>query len=290
MSRKNKAKQTSVETWLNQLTDHVLEVWPSIQAQLKDRSLLTESFHEADHRQFADQPPENLSITTKTINSPPLIRFSRSRLLTVAASLILVAAIVLLTLWLGPANKGSVSAIALPSYPERTKFSFGANPNQVQRVDESYLQAIQNFSIRSAQKVLLADDSRNNALYSPLSLWYALSMCADSAAGQTRQEILKVLALADVSAEIIDTQAKRLFQLQYFDNDIGWLKIMNSIWLDKDIPFKANFLRSLSDDYYASLTASILANHRQPAKLRPGSINRRVAVLVSWKICPQTKI
>ena len=58
-------------------------------------------------------------------------------------------------------------------------------------IDQSFVDSLAAFAYRSTASVLGdgADDAKANRMYSPLSLYYALALANEGAAGQTRDEI-----------------------------------------------------------------------------------------------------
>ncbi len=141
-------------------------------------------------------------------------------------------------------GEDGVQAIALPVYPETGAQRLGANP-----LDPMYLGAIQDFAIRTAA-VLAGGTTEENHLYAPLSLWFAMGISADCAVGPTRDELLQVMAVDAYPAEWITRQGGHLFRRLYGENEYGWFKPMNALWLDKGVAFHQAFLTSLAEQYF----------------------------------------
>ena len=115
-------------------------------------------------------------------------------------------------------------------------------------VSGSFQQALNRFALRTASEVI---DAEQNALYSPLSLYYALSLSAAGAQGNTQAEMLALLGVSD--AETLAEQCGNLYRLLYRDNSLSQLRIANSMWLQESAPFRGEYLQTAADDYYASL-------------------------------------
>ena len=145
-----------------------------------------------------------------------------------------------------------LGAIAVPTYPEKTNYYDSLIPKEQQSLDKNFLSALQNFSWTSADKILTQDSSGENQLYSPISLYMALALTADGAQGNTQQEIIKALAMADLDITQMNEQTHRLFNNLYFDNEIGRLKFANSLWLNKQVGFNKAFLQQAAKNHYAS--------------------------------------
>jgi serpin B len=120
-------------------------------------------------------------------------------------------------------------------------------------VDDNFIAAINNFSYRTGALVLT--DEGKNINYSPLSLYYALSIAASGSKSETEAQLLALLGIDDTQ-ELSD-QCGNLYRLLYRDNEIGKLKIANSIWMDdhingEEIIFKDDFVIGSAENFYAS--------------------------------------
>ena len=156
-----------------------------------------------------------------------------------------------------PDDAASVSEITAPEYPAAISFkdfdAWRANRDK-NPVSEESLQAISQFSYDTAALVLQNDSA--NSCYSPLSLYFALSLAGSGADGQTREELFALLGASD-TAELAE-QCGNLYRLLYMDNEISQLKIANSLWLDADykgeeVKYKEDFTKTAASEFYASL-------------------------------------
>lgn len=120
-------------------------------------------------------------------------------------------------------------------------------------VDDNFIAAINNFSYKTGALILTNDGKNIN--YSPLSLYYALSIAASGAKSETEAQLLALLGTDD--AQELSEQCGNLYRVLYRDNEIGKLKIANSIWMDDNmngepILFKDNFVKLMAENFYAS--------------------------------------
>ncbi len=150
-----------------------------------------------------------------------------------------------------PGEEMKLSAIADPEFPEKTTY-YGADSFKKETLDRSFINQLNDFSSRSASALLGTGHEGENQIFSPLSLYMALAMTANGAEGATRSEILSALSMSDFDMDTINGQTSQLFRNLYFDNDAGHLKLANSLWLDKTVPFKEPFLQTLAKEYYTS--------------------------------------
>lgn len=147
-------------------------------------------------------------------------------------------------------NKSLNYAIAAPEYPRKIRFEdFEEKRKRIEDIDDEFLTNVKDFSYESASMILKEQDINTNNLYSPISLYMALAMMAESALGDTKQEILDVIHMDDSS--MIDEETGKLFRKLYFHNEIGKLNLANSLWLNKDIKFNKELLDKLASDYYS---------------------------------------
>ncbi|WP_101721208.1 serpin family protein [Eggerthella timonensis] len=124
-------------------------------------------------------------------------------------------------------------------------------------VDQPFVESLSAFAYRSSASVLggAADDGGEpvaddpNRMYSPLSLYYALALANEGAAGQTRDEIDAVLgAPAGVS---VPEQCGNLFRVLATD-PFSTVDLANSIWMAKDNPFEQSFVDTATGQFYAT--------------------------------------
>ncbi len=114
-------------------------------------------------------------------------------------------------------------------------------------VDNKFLSSVKEFSYKTASQVL--SETGGNINYSPISLYFALAMAASGAKGETADEMLALLGVAD--SNTLSLQCNNLYRLLYTDNEIGQLKLANSLWLNSKAKFKNDFVQNAADNFYA---------------------------------------
>lgn len=119
-------------------------------------------------------------------------------------------------------------------------------------VSEELLKGMNRFAFASASKVL--GDEKGNALYSPYSLYIALALAASGAEGSTKEEMLKLLGVNQLSKNIsLSREVGNLIRQLHTDNEIGRLKTANSLWIQKDHTFRKEYGELAAEGFYASL-------------------------------------
>lgn len=142
-------------------------------------------------------------------------------------------------------------------YPERV-----INPN----IDDSYLDAwyderrerwnyydagdnLDEFFIKTIEEFLKNSDGEN-LVYSPLNVYMALAMIAETTEGDSRQQILDLLGAEDIEA--LRTQANSIWQANYQDDGVTTSKLASSLWLGDDLTYSEDLLNILANYYFAS--------------------------------------
>lgn len=130
-----------------------------------------------------------------------------------------------------------------------------------------------------------------NQVCSPMNIYFALSMLAETTGGNTRQQILELLGHSSI--ESLRAQANQLWQAHYYDNGQTTSLMANSLWLDEDYSFTQSTLNTLASSYFASVfegdlgstgmnqqlvtwlnsqTGNLLSNYTQDIQLDPATV------------------
>ena len=99
------------------------------------------------------------------------------------------------------------------------------------------------FSAETAQPLFLGRNE--NTVYSPVSLYMALTMLEEATDGSTRQQIADLLDTEKFSAA-----GNALWRMTY-QNGLGETLPANSLWVGEKYPVQPLFTQRLSDIYYA---------------------------------------
>lgn len=179
---------------------------------------------------------------------PPKRRFSLHpiRGLAVAAAAL---ALIVIGVFTASAPQAAL-CLASPEYPEGISYYDNAGKwNKLQELDPVFLANLSEFACFSSSQVLAQGDQSQNSVYSPLSLYFALALAAEGAAGETKAEMIRVLNIQDV--DLISSQTSKLFTNMFTDNEIGKLLLANSLWLQNDAEFNQDYLDKAAQDYFA---------------------------------------
>lgn len=140
--------------------------------------------------------------------------------------------------------------LKLATFPKAYAYEDYDNRSKVREdnpVDENFINAVNNFSYKTSSQILSSSDK--NCTYSPISLYYALSMVTTGANGDTFSELSNLLGEKD-KVNLMKL-CSNLYNQLYFDNEIGSLKIANSVWYDKNLQIRDSFINNCADSFFA---------------------------------------
>lgn len=148
----------------------------------------------------------------------------------------------------------------MPAYPDETVYSDWDKYENVYGMWDSAMREKRDLSSKctydfypffsDSTRVFLSDSGTDNKVYSPLSLFMALSMSAEITDGNTRQQILDVLGSDDITS--LRSDANSIWQANYMDDGMAKCVLANSLWTNNKIPYIQSTMDSLAENYYAS--------------------------------------
>jgi len=146
----------------------------------------------------------------------------------------------------------AVSEAPEPRILERTDKNYDAWRTQRQQREAAAIQAkaALNPFFSGSEGIYLADSGSRNVLYSPVNLYIGLSMAAELASGDSRQQILDAFGIADI--ETLRTQASAVWETCYTDKN-NRCTLANSLWLDNGLEYSQDVMDSIAHHYYASI-------------------------------------
>ena len=115
--------------------------------------------------------------------------------------------------------------------------------------NKEYQNGIREFYEITMQE-FLKDTQDQNKVYSPLNVYMALAMLAETTDGESRQQILDLLHTDSI--ETLRNNAGILWNANYCDDGTVNSLLASSVWLSDDIQYNENTLKTLADNYYAS--------------------------------------
>lgn len=172
----------------------------------------------------------------------------------------------------------SLSELAAPVYPQAAPY-----PNFEDYVDDwdAYEAAYQRWleSRKDAPSLsgqagfwqdataqFLSGAGRDSRVYSPLNVYFALAMLAETTDGDSRAQVLSLLGVDTV--ETLREQAAAVWEASYRDDGVAKTLLGSSFWLRNDMPYEAQTLQNLATYYYASAFSGEMGSEPYNQKLR----------------------
>lgn len=156
---------------------------------------------------------------------------------------------------IGPIVVPLSGLVAEPVYPEQPSV-------QADQMLDIY-KSLNSFFGASIQEFLSGEGNR---AYSPVNVYMALSMLAQTSAGESRQQILDLLGAATI--EELQAQTACVWNAHYLNSERTKLLLANSLWLDNSNLFDPDTVQILADNYYASVYAGDLGSGEMNEALR----------------------
>lgn len=115
-------------------------------------------------------------------------------------------------------------------------------------------------------RTMLTAAGDENMVYSPVNIYLALCMLAETTGGESRAQVLELLGLDSV--EDVRAVAGSLFAANYSDDGATTSLLANSIWLDNGLWYNDAVLQTLARDYYASSFSGEMGSDEYNARVQ----------------------
>ncbi len=136
------------------------------------------------------------------------------------------------------------------------------------------------FFSKSIEEFLSNSDGEN-VVYSPLNVYMALSMLAETTQGDSRQQILDLLEAENI--ETLRTQAHAIWNANHQDDGVTTSVLASSLWLDENLSYNEELLSVLAQYYYASVFQGEMGSEEYSDALRTW-INEQTGELLKNEI------
>lgn len=146
-----------------------------------------------------------------------------------------------------------------PQYPQQPDAFYGAADRNAYdawysdvfaRMDiTGYEEALAPF-LRATTPVLISGSDTQNRVYSPLSLYTALAMLAESTGGQTHEQIMTLLGADDLPA--LRQTVDALWNANYRNDGTVTRTLAASVWLNENVPYRQATIETLAGIHHAS--------------------------------------
>lgn len=192
-------------------------------------------------------------------------------------------------------TKYVVKEAAYPAYPQEPRFEDYMNDGQedwdgYDAAYTEYREALQKLGKLDAEPdggAVLAFANRTlgrifadseNRVYSPISLYAALSMLTEMTDGDTKQQVMDLLGAAD--SETLRQSVRDLWMSVYLDDGRSVCRLANGAFLRENADVKQEAVDALVDWYYAS-TYRVPMGTAEADKAIAGWLNQNTGGLLS---------
>lgn len=223
---------------------------------------------------------------------------SALRWLGAVAAVLIIA--VLASLLMPATTAGAEGLVAAPDYPQMAPYpdeskyyitnnwdafdkeyeAWRADQTAQRNQPEGYADSLYSY-FRTGIPVLLTGSGDENAVCSPLNIYMALAMLAETTDGTSRQQILDLLDAASI--QTLRVQAGQVWNSHYMSDSASTSLLANSLWLETGLQYNKNTVQTLADSYYASVFQGDLGSDAMNDVLR-GWLNEQTGGLLEEQV------
>ena len=121
----------------------------------------------------------------------------------------------------------------------------------------TYLDSINKFT-QDSMNAFLTDSGNENRIVSPMNIYFALGLLAESAEGNSRQQILDLMGAEDM--DTLREYSNTMWKRNYSDDGAFVSIFANSVWLSDILSYNTDTLKLLSESYYADIFSGNVAD------------------------------
>lgn len=120
--------------------------------------------------------------------------------------------------------------------------------------NEEFINSINEFASKTLQVIFSDEELKNeNINYSPISLYFAMSLLCTGTEGESNKEILELLCVDGKDNSYLSKESEKLFRNLYSTKSKEELLIANSLWMQNDIKFNDSYKSDAEKYFYSSL-------------------------------------
>lgn len=151
---------------------------------------------------------------------------------------------------IGPVN--SPYLLSAPAYPQMAGYgttNYYDSKREIHATQLGYADSLTGFFDGIMRESLVSADG--NAVLSPVNIYLALTMLAETAEGNSRQQILDLMGLDSIEA--LRNQANQVWRVNYWNDGLSTSVLASSLWLDDSLSYNESVVNTLAESYYASV-------------------------------------
>ena len=151
----------------------------------------------------------------------------------------------------------------LPGFDE--KYDKWVESRREIRPESGYGDGLESYFEKTVGEFLRGTNGENR-VFSPLSLYMALSMAAETADGDSRAQILSLIGREDIVD--LRKQANAVWRGSYANDGATTSIMANSVWLDNELEYNKATVDSIAKNYYASVFRGEMASEELNEAMR----------------------
>ena len=154
-----------------------------------------------------------------------------------------------------PSSIGPVASpylLSAPVYPRMAGYgtaTYYASKREIHATQKGYADSLKPYFDGIMRESLLS--AEENAVLSPVNIYLALAMLAETADGNSRQQILDLMGLDSIQA--LREQADQVWRANYWNDGLSTSVLASSLWLDDSLSYNESVVKTLAESYYASV-------------------------------------
>lgn len=121
--------------------------------------------------------------------------------------------------------------------------------NEISKSAEAFQGDYVGFFTKSSSTIL--DTKEDVSIYSPMTMYHALSILAEATNGETQTQVLSLLE--NNSIEENRSNGKLMWQANYSADGAFNSNVANSLWLNESVPFMQITVDEIAKNYYADV-------------------------------------
>lgn len=142
--------------------------------------------------------------------------------------------------------------LSAPSYPKMagygTNYYYNSKRN-IHSTQPGFADSLSSYFEGIIREGLTSSDQ--NAVISPVNIYLALAMLAETAQGNSRQQILDLMGLDSIEA--LRQQADQVWRSSYWNDGLSTSILASSLWLSDSLSYNESVVNTLAENYYASV-------------------------------------
>lgn len=142
--------------------------------------------------------------------------------------------------------------LSSPSYPKMAGYGtdkYYASTRSIHYTKQGYADSLDGYFAHILPAALTSTE--DNQVLSPVNLYLALAMLAETAQGNSRQQILDLMGQSSI--ELLREQAEQVWRANYWNDGLSTSILASSLWLSDSLSYNEAVVDTLAKDYYASV-------------------------------------